>query len=345
MRTDVSAKVMAAMASHGGVITRNQARDCGLHDTSIRALLRHGHWVLVRRSVYADAERWQTLDERGRHRLRTRAAMATMRRAHVASHDSAADEHGLEILRPDQPIIHVTRPGVTNARLEHGVKIHLARFAPEQVVVVDGIEALDLARTAVDIAREHGPPYGEVACDSAMRLGVTRHQLMAAYEIMTCWPHVTRVRAAVGYADPRPESVAESLGRILVDGLGLGTTDLQFPARLRNGRVVWGDIRIGCHLFEVEGRIKLVPVEEGGVATESPTVVAWKQKRRERDLRDVGLGMSQIFWSDCFPPQRAEAEKRLKREYADSVAMFGEQLPERLVREAAELRGQGRRRA
>lgn len=345
MRTELSAKVMAVMARNGGLITRNEARDCGMHDNTIRVLLRRRRWVLVRRSVYSDAELWHSLDERGRHRLRTRAAMKTMRRAHVASHDSAADEHGLEILRPAQPFVHVTRPGVTNARLEHGVKIHLARFAPEQVVVVDGVSSLDLARTAVDIAREHGPPYGEVACDSAMRRGVTRAQLIGAYEIMTCWPHITRARAAVHYADPRPDSVAETLGRILVDGLGLGTLDLQFPVRRRDGHVAWGDIRIGCHLFEVEGRLKLVPVEEGGVATESPTVVAWKQKRRERDLRDVGLGMSQIFWSDLFPPNRAEAERRLRREYADTVAMFGAVLPERLAREAAELRGQGRRRA
>ena len=344
MRAEVSAKVMAVMAGNGGLISRNEARDCGLHDSSIRAHIRYGRWIAVRRSVYADAELWASLDVRGQNRLRTRAAMKTMHRAHVASHDSAADELGLEIFRPDQPFIHVTRPGVTNARVENGIKIHLARYVPEQVVIVDGIDVLDLARTAVDIAREHGSPYGEVACDSAMRMGVTREQLMAAYEIMTCWPHVTRTRAAVDYADPRAESVAETLGRILVDGLGLGTPDLQFPARLRNGRVVWGDMRIGCHLFEVEGRIKLVPVEEGGVATESPSTVAWKQKRRERDLRDVGLGMSQIFWSDYFPPNRAEAEKRLEREYADTVAMFGEELPERMVREAAELRGDGRRR-
>lgn len=343
MRMDVPAKALAVMARNGGVISRNEARDCGMHDSTIRAHIRQGRWVVVRRSVYADAELWASLDLAGQSRLRTRAAMKTMRRAHVASHDSAADEHGLEVLRPDPQLVHVTRPGVTNAWVEHGVKVHLAGYAPEQVVIVDGIAVLDLARTAVDIAREHGSPYGEVACDAAMRKGVTRAQLIAAYEIMTCWPYVTRVRAAVDYADPRAESVAETLGRLLVDGLGLGDVDPQFPVRLRNGRVVWGDLRIGCHFFEVEGRIKLVSVAEGGVATESPADVAWKLKRRERDLRDVGLGMSQIFWSDFFPPHRAEAEKRLRREYADTVAMFGDQLPERMVREAAELRGRGGR--
>jgi len=336
----MNAKAMAVMAANGGLITRAQAHDCGLTTTAIRHLVRSGRWVAVRRGVYVDGELWNELDEfRGRHRIRTRAAMKTMRRAHVASHDSAAYEHGLELLTPTEQFIHVTRPGSTNAFVKHGIKVHLAPYAPEQVGQVDGIDVLDMARTAVDVAREHGTPYGEVACDSAMRHGVSRNQLMVAYETMRNWRHVTRVRAAVAYADPRAESVAETLGRILVDGLGLGELDLQFPARLRNGRVVWGDLRIGCHLFEVEGKIKLIPVADGGVATESPAQVAWKQKRRERDLRDIGLGMSQIFFSDYFPPNRAEAEKRLKREYADTVAMFGPALPDRLVREALDLRG------
>ena len=54
------------------------------------------------------------------------------------------------------------------------MKHHLARFAQDQVVEVNGLRVLDLARTAVDIAREHGTPYGEIACDSAMRGGQPR---------------------------------------------------------------------------------------------------------------------------------------------------------------------------
>lgn len=265
--------------------------------------------------------------------------MKTMRRGHVASHDSAAYEHDLDILTPTS-FVHVTRPGVTNAFVKHGIKVHLAPYAPEQVVRVDGIDVHDMARTAVDIAREHGSPYGEIACDSAMRKGVSRHALIEAYQPMRSWRHVTRVRAAVDYADPRAATVIETLGRILVDELGIGVPDLQFPVRLLTGRVIWGDIRVGCHLFETDGKIKFVPVAEGGVATQSPSDVAWAEKKRDRDIRDVGLGVSHVVFEDFWGPQRAVAVKRLKREYADTVAMFGDQLPGRLLREARELRGE-----
>jgi hypothetical protein len=330
-------RTMAVMAKQRGLITSDQAKDCGLAATRIRSLVRAGEWVAVRRGVYTDAEVWDAADIRERNRMRTRAAMMTMRRSHTASHDSAGHEHGLEILEPDPAWVHVTRSGYTNAWAENGVKVHLARFTPEQSMRIDGIGVLDMARTAVDIAREHGTPYGEVACDSAMRRGVSRAELMAAYEPMTNWRHVTRVRAAVEFADPAAESVLETLGRILVKELGIGEPDPQFPVQLRSGSVVWGDIRVGCHIFETDGKIKLIPVAEGGVATKSPAEVAWAATKRDRDLRDVGLGVSHIVWNDIYGG-RVEAIKRLRREYADTVRMFGEELPEHLVRQAAHLR-------
>ncbi len=336
-----NARTMAVMAANGGLITTAQAYDCGLSASSIRGLVRLGAWVVVRRGVYVDGEHWRALDDhRGRHRIRTRAASMTMRRAHVASHDSAGHEHGLDMLAPPEAFVHVTRPGMTNAFVKHGIKVHLAPYTSEQVVTVDGLACHDLARAAVDIAREHGSPYGEVACDGAMRMGVSRLELMAACEPMRSWRHVTRVRAAVEYADPRAASVIETLGRMLVDELGVGETDLQFPVRLLNGRVAWGDIRVGCHIFETDGKVKLVPVEDGGFATRSPTELAWARQKRDRDLRDVGLGASHIIYADFWPPARAAAITRLRAEYADTVARFGEVLPERLRLQAIELRGE-----
>ncbi len=76
-----------------------------------------------------------------------------MRRAWVLSHDSAAHASEMAILTPEDPLVHVTRPGWTGAWTEFGVKHHLARYLPEQVVEVEWApHVLDLARTAVDIA-------------------------------------------------------------------------------------------------------------------------------------------------------------------------------------------------
>jgi hypothetical protein len=314
--------------------------DAGVWSTEISHLIRQRRLVVVRRGVYADAELWAALgSEAERHRLRTRAATLHMRRDYVLSHDSAAYEHGLEILQPPTPYVHVTRYGVTGAWTRHGIKHHLAPFGREQKMRIGDLQVLDLARTAVDIAREHGEPYGEIACDAVLRRGVPRKELEAAVLAMTSWPHVTRTRRAVNFADPGAANLAETMGRILVSELGLGDVDTQFPLELEDGRVVWADMRIGLHLFEVDGKVKYTPVEDGGVATRPLTEVVWEEKKRERLIRRQGLGVSRIIYADYWPPQRAEALIRLREEYDDTVSRFGDVLPERLARNAARLRG------
>ena len=100
----------------GGLVTREQLLDLGITPSLIRRLLEHDELVRVRRGVYSDPVAWAAADEyRGRPRLRARAALMRMRRGWVLSHDSAAHDLGLEILQPDTPLVHITRPGLTNA--------------------------------------------------------------------------------------------------------------------------------------------------------------------------------------------------------------------------------------
>lgn len=328
------------MAANHGLITAGRARDCGLTTLQIAHLVRTGALVPVRRGVYADGERWRELDEdRGKHRLRSRAAGLTMQRAHVFSHDSSAHEHGLEILNPPDPHVHITRPGRTAAWTRAKVKHHLARYDSDQVEHVDGLDVLDLARTAVDIAREHGSPYGEIACDAAMRRGVPRSALEAAYAIMRCWPGVRNAKQAVAFATPEAANLAETMSRILVAELHLGVIDPQFPLLLESSRVAWCDLRIGCHVFEFHGEIKFRPPSAGGVAMAPPHEVMWAARKRDIEIGREGLGSSHLVWQDFWEPHRTLAKKRLRAEYADSVARFGDQLPERLLRQAQELRG------
>ena len=188
----------------------------------------------------------------------------------MLSHDSAGHEHELDLLQPPEPHVHITRPGFTNAWTEYGVKHHLARFREDQVVRVNGLPLLDLARTAVDIAREHGTPYGEVACDSALRRGVSVAALEAAVEPMRSWPHVGRTRAAIAFARHGAGSVAETLGRLLVEELGVDApSSSSSRCTALDGQVAWLDIVLGCHAFEVDGKSKYVPIEEGGLADPS----------------------------------------------------------------------------
>src|SRR3546814_6710792 len=88
--------------------------------------------------------------------MRTVAVHLKIGHSHVVSHTSAGWLHGLPMLRPKDTNVHITRRGVGGSRTRHGVKHHLAEHAAHQVVDIGGVPTLDLARTAVDIGREHG---------------------------------------------------------------------------------------------------------------------------------------------------------------------------------------------
>jgi len=338
-------RVLAAMAANGGLITYAQALDLGLSPGEVRRLRRQGEWVKVRRGVYTSSELWESLDElRGRPRLIARAVVLTMRRAWVLSHNSAADELDLATLRPPVPLTHITRPGWTNAWTENEVAHHLARFRADQVLEINGMRVLDAARTAVDIAREHGVMHGIVVCDSARRGGVTQAELVAAYEPMEQWPGIRAAHTSVELSDPRAENVHESLGRHLVLEAGIGEPDCQFPIRTADG-VKWCDIRVGNHMIETDGEIKFIPVEEGGVAQKASHQVAWDEKKRQRLIGDRGTVVTRVIWEDYWGRRREEAIRRLQADHAESVRRFGRELAPELAREAAQIRARygGRR--
>lgn len=319
-----------------GLVTRRQAIDCGYSAQEIRSRTQAtGPWYVVRRGVYALRERWAAITDDERAWLRDVAAHLTMRLPAALSHDSAARALQLPMLRPKTPLSHVTRSGVLGTRTEWGVKHHLGREAPAETLPLGPLTVTGLARTSLDIAREHGFQAGVVAIDAARRRGATQRQFELELARMTRWPWVTVARRAWHFSDPGAESIAESLGRVFVDEAGLGEVSTQFAVDL-DGRVVWCDLRVGCHLIEVDGRVKYRRVEEGGVATTDPGEVLWAEKLRERDVCSRGLGMSRLVWGDFWGHERPRAMERLRREHALTVQRYGTELPEHLARFARE---------
>jgi len=314
------------MANQHGLITSRQLIKLGHRSDVVARWVRTGHLVSVRRGVYAEPETWETWDEyRDRPLARARAAHFVMRTPHVMSHDSAALELDMPILSSTPELIHVTRPDVHGSRTMCGVKHHTAVFRKDQVVTLGGIDVLDPARTAVDIAREHGFVHGVIACDSALRLGLRRSALRQAYEPMACWRHVTVVRAAVEFADGRAESVGEGLLRILVEELGLGPVEPQF-ALVIDGRLLRCDLRVGRHVFEFDGKAKYQRSDQGGFADKDPGEVVWDEKKRQDKICGIGLGVSRIIWSEFWGDQWARTKIRLAREYAATEARYGTSL-------------------
>jgi Transcriptional regulator, AbiEi antitoxin len=310
------------MADQHGLITYAQARDLRFDDRDISRLLRRGRWIRVRRGVFVDGEHWQALDPYlGRPLLRVRAADLVVQRAHWFSHESAALIHRIPLADPRSARIHLTRPRVLGDRSTAGIVHHKAVFLPCQATSVDGLPVLDLARTACDLARGSGLTAGIAACDHVRRHGVTIEELAEVRRQMTCWRGVRTVQRSMELSDPGAENFAESAMRLLVHELGIGWPTTQFGLRAE-GRTVYCDVRVDRHVFELDGKVKFVPVSEGGVASTEPVEVAWAQKERQDFITGFKLGVSRVTYRD-LGPGRAQAVARLRREYDDTVARFG----------------------
>ncbi len=322
-------RVLALMSAQHGLITHTQATGPGrMEPHEVQLLVRSGEWIAVRRGVYMYAATWAALDEhRGRRLAGSRAAHYAMQVPHVMSHDSAALEWDLALLRQHPELVHVTRPDVLGSRTECGVKHHGAAHRADQVVMLGGIDVLEPSRVAVDVAREHGVLAGVVTCDSALQHGVTRADLWSALSMMRYWPGVRSARRSVELADPGAESPGETLTRMLLTEMGLGPIETQFA--ISDGtRWARCDLRVGRHIFEFDGQVKYHRADAGGLADRAADQVVWQEKRRQDWVCGLGLGMSRVTWSDVHGPGRDRARARLRREYDLTLARWGVDIGE-----------------
>lgn len=321
-------EVLALLERPPHLATRRRVLATGMTARQVDRLVRCGAWVAVRRGCYATADHVRSLRTRAEHqRLHDDAVALCTRLQHVRSHDSAAVLWGLAVPLAARPVTHLTVPVPAGSRsrpqrsrYSHCVKHHLAPYGEaDRPSLVDGVPVLGLARTAVDMAREHDLLTGVAAVDGALAAGVTRLELSAVIDRMSCWPQVNRARQAVDLGDEGSESLGESLARMLVLRLGRGRPQTQFGLA-RDGRTAFADLRLGRHLFEFDGRLKY----HRAVAGDRPVGdVVWEEKLRQDWFCSYQLGMSRLVWADVIGPGTGAALARLEREVAATNTRFG----------------------
>jgi hypothetical protein len=310
----------ALLRRQHGLITHAQILEVVPHRGDVRRLVQSGRLVRLRRGVLVDAEVWNAAEPyKAKPLLRIRAsALSLQSTAYAFSHDSSSIVLHMGAPSPESALIHVTRAKVHGDAVRAGVKHHRAPYRTDDVLEVDGLRVLGPARTALDLAREHGRPAGLAGCDAALRQGVSREELSDAFSRMHCWPGSTVMRWCIDHADAGAESYLESLGRELVLELGAGVPQTQFG--LSDGRrEVWCDIRVGRHVFEVDGLLKY-PEDP-----EAARLVLRKEKERQDFIGGFKLGVSRITAYDCGAG-RAAALARLDRENADTCRRFGRSI-------------------
>lgn len=292
-------------------------------EKQIDRLVRVGAWVAIRRGVYAEAGlAGQAATVGERQRLSDRAACLRITVPFVRSHETAALELGLGVLlpMPGDRMTHVTRPCV-GSHLRYGVKHHLAPYREDDVVEANGFTMLSPARTAIDIAREHGAPYGVVAIDRVRWNGTSILELENILDTMLTWPDHRRALECLRLSDEGAETVPETLMRLVIQAAGLGPIETQFGMR-DDRREAWADARVGRHLFEFDGRSKYQRSEMRRPLMR-PEDVVFEEKNREDWFRGHRLGMSRLIWTDVWGAGREAAAIRVRKEAAQTDMLFG----------------------
>ena len=317
------------MSAQHGLITRRQAIEVGMSPDQIDRLVRRKVWTVVRKGVYAESAYVASLTSiREQRLLLDRAASMRIRSPHVHSHHSSAYLLDLDVLHERQTArTHVTRPGIVGSHQRHGVVHHRARYDAEQVTERDRLRCLGPARTVCDISRDQGYIAGRVAAESALRSGTSQAELDSVADGMTSWPYVTVVKDANASASAKTDSVGETLAAELVASLGFGVPWIQFGLTA-DGRTAWCDLCLGRHMFEFDGRVKYLRVDEGGFASTSPDEVVWFEKKRQDWVCGFKTGMSRLVWDDAFAiviggAALERVQARLTREYLDTCQRFG----------------------
>jgi very-short-patch-repair endonuclease len=277
-------------------VLRAQAVD----PAELRALVRCGELVRIRRGVYGvpapDGPPWEV----ARHRLlATAAAVHVTRRAeHWFSHETAALLWGCDLVRVPA-VVDVSGPRNPQIRPEPDVRRHWTRRQGrrEEVVHGLGLPVTPLERTVLDCASVVAPGDGLVVADSALRAGADPELLEALLGRAAGDRGVRRARAVIALADGRSESAGESLARYVLHAGGLPAPDLQVAVETRIGRrrvdLGWPEQRLALE-FDGEGKY--------GLTEDTVRAALLREKRRQEALEEAGWRVLRVGWRDLSRP-------------------------------------------
>jgi predicted transcriptional regulator of viral defense system len=269
----------------------------GLTKRQLYTLVESGHLVKIRHGAYATRgvlTRAET-DPGLRHAVDVTAIMATRMHRGVASHHSAAQLHGLRLLKqpPDGTVTLTVPPGSRTGRHAARVICHAAELPAKQVIMRYGLPVTTAARTVVDIARAATFMDGVVVADAALyerRASMSKlRRVLAGCER---WPGTSRARQVVDFADGLAESVLESCARVIFRDHGLPPAELQVHITGRDrtmiARVDFFWRRYGV-VAETDGLLKYDSGER-----------AIAERRRDRLLQEAGFEVVHVTWQELF---------------------------------------------
>jgi very-short-patch-repair endonuclease len=272
-------------------------RIAGVSDAKLKTLVRAGKLVRLRFGLYATASILATAETDARLRHAVEVAAVTCRtRNGVASHQSAALMHGLDLLHgPEEGTVTLTVPPGSRGGSYGRARVvrHAAQLPDEHVTRLYGQAVTTAGRTVIDIARSATFMEGVVVADSALhQRTVSKTDLRRVLARCEYWPGIERARRVVGFADVLAESVLESCARVFFREHDLPAPELQLNI---NGPAGYFIARA-----DFCWRKYWTIAEADGLLKYNDRADAIAQLKRDRFLHEAGYDVVHFTWHELF---------------------------------------------
>ena len=295
----MNARLLAIATSQGGVFSTDDARGVDVEDTELRALVRAGDIVRVRRGAYVLGTVWVTAEHEECLRLWT-MAVARTRREDVATHQAALALRHLPLHGVRLDVVDL-QGKVGRVRLSAGLRTAPGRLPDTDV---DGVRCVSLEHAIVQVLLRSGLEAALLPLDAALRTKkCTLERVEAAVALLV--PHT---RKALGQhllelADGRSDSPGETRTRLLLHDLGHQWRSQVIICDDNDDFVAKVDFLVeGRVVVEFDGLNKYAGAQgHGALAAE---------KRREDRLRALGYAIVRLTWADLAKPDRVAAMLR-----------------------------------
>lgn len=297
---------------------------------TVRRMLELGEAVPIAQGVYMRAGAWQSLFPGEKLLAKTLGhAKLNASRGWVFTHESAAAIWNLPLWNLRSLRVHIATSEHSPTRSSAPVMRHLCTLGNDEVIEQSGLRFTSLTRTVVDLALRAPQELAIGVADAGLRLlhPGSRGESSAAAEdwkheqsemlMLTSRPGVRNARTVIAMADPRADSVLESVSRLQLERLGVAY-EMQVAVETQRGGTYWIDFEfLEQDVFgEVDGNVKYFDRDMRGHVSAEEVLRA--EKTREDDIRGL-TGKRIVRW---------QAEHLTSaRKLGDRLARFGVRVP------------------
>lgn len=332
----------------------------GMTTRSLAEAVTAGRLIRLRRGWYATATYWKTAAAEGQHLAALIAAHRDTSSRRVFSHRTAATllqlpvwsswlEGGSAAVPRDPLVVHVTASSSASGASGSPLVRHRSELRSEEIGHIAEFTCTSPERTIFDLARTE-PFTVAFACAESVLRGLAWKKRRLDTDEWAAWRErlleragrhprgrgVAAARVIARLADPRSESVLESISRLRLMQLGIDV-EQQVPVRAENGGTLHLDFRFAklAMFGECDGKSKYTDQSLRG--QRSAEEVLYAEKRRH-DWVTATTGMRGIRWgaADVLTAARLGARLRAfgvpvpgvpSRTDGDEAAAFLRRLP------------------